>query len=160
NNTAANTGGAVYVGAGEGTTIVGSTLRGNTAREGGAIFNHRPLLIRDSTLSGNSTTLTGGPINTNLGGQLTLIHSTISGNSAAGIQTGGGIINVGIASVFGSTIAHNTAGTGGGFTQAGGEVRFENTIIANNTATVTAGAPYSPNVSGTIISDGYNLISD
>jgi len=79
----------------------------------------------------------GGGINTN--GNLTVINSTISGNTAP-INFGGGIYSNGNLTLVGSTITGNTAGTtGGGMYLSGGTVAITNSTISGNTALSDSG---------------------
>lgn len=167
-------------------SIIGSTINGNTAQQlyggiynggtllidksvisenkilgsngdGGGLFNLGTTIITASTISGNRATR-GGGINNNGGtnndrGRLSIINSTISGNTAT---TGGGIYTViGIVSLSNSTIAFNSANSGGGIGSFNTALDARNTIIARN-----AGATSAPDISGTIKSNGYNLIGN
>ncbi len=92
-------------------SVVGSTISGNAAVNGGGIANGGPdtLSLTNDTITGNSVTGTGGGLYDN--GTSTLINCTVTGNSAAG---GGGIANVGGTVFIGNTIvAANTASSGG-----------------------------------------------
>jgi len=110
----------------------------------------------------NSGFVGGGGIG-NGGATVNISNSTISGNSS-GCNCGGG----GIATIFGGvtnlrnvTIANNnaSAGPGGGIISslpvsgaALGTTNLSNTIVADNTATA------NPDVNGSIVSQGYNLV--
>jgi len=125
----------------------------------------------------------------NLGGTVTLLNSTISGNFGGAVAIGGGLFNAGGGTmhITNSTVSGNTSfgfvssaggaggihnddatvimtsstlsynsGQFGGFRNLGtGVVRARNTIIANNTR---PGSPWD--FSGTLTSEGYNLIGD
>jgi predicted outer membrane repeat protein len=91
---------------------------------------------------------------------LNLTNSTVSGNTAG--RNGGGIYASGTASdivtIVSSTIVNNRAVIdGGGLVRASttNPVNLRNTIIANNTDDGTA-----PDVSGSVVSQGYNLIEN
>jgi hypothetical protein len=100
----------------------------------------------------------------NAGGRLFLTNSTVSGNAADygggfGSSPGGGIYN---GSFFGgtvvltnSTVSNNRAtGKGGGlYHDNSGTITIGNTIIAENTSSTN-----EIDVSGTIVSQGFNLI--
>ena len=76
-------------------SIVGSTVSGNTADDGGGIRNNGNLVVSNSTLSDNDASARGGGIfsNTTLDGRsTTVVNSTISGNTA--VTVGGGIYNI------------------------------------------------------------------
>ena len=75
----------------------------------------------------------GGGIYVN-GGFLTLIHTTLSGNSAAGWPGGGGILAINSAgAVISSTISDNAAGFGGGIVCDTCNITFDHSIIFGNT---------------------------
>ena len=110
---------------------------------------------------------------------MTLINSTVSGNSALG--DGGGIFNSGTANLFNATITNNQAGSsgsgsfsgslgsgGGVFNGPGAKFNFQNSIIAGNLETVGIPAPPPINTTfvstpgecdGTINSIGNNLMT-
>jgi predicted outer membrane repeat protein len=133
------------------TTITGCVFSGNTAiGAGGAIFATGAMTISNDLFSGNSAAIGGAIANSST---LTLTNVILNGNSA---QFGGGIFNGGGSStIINATIAGNSATTqGGGIDIAGGTLNLENSIIANNTS------PSGPDIFGTAISQGYNLVKD
>src|SRR4030095_8011036 len=82
------------INSGKTASIIGLTLTGGSAANGGAIINDGALTIVNSTLSGNTATADGGAISTTATGTaLTLINTTVSGNNANG--NGGGVIVLG-----------------------------------------------------------------
>src|SRR5437868_1752099 len=87
---------------------------------GGVLNDHAPgssVTVINSTISGNSAGDAGGGIS-NEYGLLSIVNSTISGNSAQG---GGGIENFeGSVQIANSTISSNSAGSGGGIENVGG----------------------------------------
>ena len=147
-------------------SIVGSTVSGNSADDGGGIRNDGKLTVSSSTLSGNVASARGGGIfsNTDLTGMhtTTVVNSTISGNSAATV--GGGIYNIdGLAVIRHSTITNNGAlpskGSGvASFGDAATRTEFQSSIIAGNANSdvdlVTLGGPPV----NSMVSNGYNLI--
>ncbi|MDP9004074.1 MAG: hypothetical protein M3N12_04710, partial [Verrucomicrobiota bacterium] len=141
-------------------------VTGNKAQNGGGIFNSGTLTLNGSTLSGNSVSSnfvagSGGAI-FNFGATLTLINTTISGNSAIGpggnSDSGGGIFtNIGTVSLISCTITSNSGDLAGGMRNPnGGMVTLRNTIIALNTS---PGAS-APDFGGTLSSLGFNLIGN
>ena len=151
--------------------------------DGGGIFNTGTMNVRNSTISGNSVRDSnllfipagykienggGGIFNS---GTLTLDNSTISGNSVSGLSIyGGGILNKGKLTLAFSTFTLNSASNGGGVynspgytnlvlggTIPPGSTDVRNTIIASN---LNSASGVNPDVSGTFISNGYNLIGD
>ncbi|MEW5989035.1 MAG: choice-of-anchor Q domain-containing protein, partial [Chloroflexota bacterium] len=140
-------------------TITNSTLSGNSADDGGGILNiWGTATVSHSTLSGNSATGyygDGGGIYISYGGTLTVSYSTLSGNSAE--YRGGGIINYGTLTVSNSTLSGNSAAEGGGIYRSSDSftVSLQNTILADN-----ADSNAGPDCSGTLTSDGYNLLGN
>jgi len=137
-------------------SLTSSTASGNTARRGGGgIFNYGTLTLTNSTVTGNIASDAfgdgGGILNT---GTLTLTNSTVSGNTAR--RGGGGIYNADVASLSFSTITRNTshASAGGGILVEQGNLTLKGVILAGNTSESGIG----PECSGSLISQGYNLI--
>lgn len=97
----------------------------------------------------------GATINTQA--DVTIVNCTISGNTA--VRYGGGVAAAGtMTRIFSSTIAFNSAGdSGGGVNQRGASRTLEMSgcIVAGNSA--PAGCP---NVGGTWVSRGHNLLDD
>ena len=81
-------GGGIYVGESSRLTLVASVVAGNQAVLGGGIFNNGLLTLVRSTVSGNTSSDEGGGILSE-GQRLTIVRSTISGNRANGF--GGGV---------------------------------------------------------------------
>jgi len=116
-------------------TITNSTISDNTTFNGpgGGIYNQGPLTLTNSTVSGNKSSFVGGGIAIS-NGQANLTFCTIYGNLA--IRSGGGI-----------TISMSR-GTTPTF------LEMSNSIVAGNHAGTGL------DISGTLTSDGYNLIQD
>jgi hypothetical protein len=132
-------------------TLIGTTVSDNVAdgtgglltgcgTGGGIKVEQGPVVIINSTISGNSSKGNGGGIFLACKGTLNLTNSTISGNDATG-GSGGGICVRGAATVTSSTIANNRAAqTGGGvYVRGSGEsglvrgwLDMSNTIIGGN----------------------------
>ena len=119
----------------------------------GGIVNSGKLTVLNSTISGNSATENGGI--DNFFGTMTLVNSTISGNTA---KDDAGLINSGSLSVIDSTIAGNNAAyeDGGIYsnTSIGGLLMLEDTIVAGNTP--RAGG----DIVGVVVSQGNNVIGN
>ncbi len=132
-------------------TITDSTIRGNTALQGGGGIdnnNGAALTIAGSTISGNAAGNGGGVHNYN--GTVRVVSSTISGNAAG---TGGGLANNnGALTITGSTIAGNSANDGGGLFGGGTGFQMRNTILAGNMAGTDS------DLDGRLNSSGYNLV--
>ncbi len=124
-------GGAILIEANGIVSIARSTLRSNSAANGGAIYNSiGALTITDSTISGNTTAFLG-TVNVFIG-SATITNSTLSGNTAN--QRGGAFYNSnGTVAVTNTTITNNTAtSTVAGAYQSEGSLTIQNTILANN----------------------------
>ncbi len=117
-------------------TITNALIEGNTADEGGGVWNATGgvLFMKNVTLSGNSATNGDGGGLFNEGGDVTLRHVTVTGNSASGLA--GGVIH-----------------DGGAIT-----TNIGNSIIAGNSA--LGGSPDVTNKTGNITSAGGNIVED
>ncbi len=115
--------------------------------------------ISNNTRSGNS----GGAGIANAGGIVTVVNSTISSNTSSG--PGGGIYsNSSPVRLYNVTLSNNTSdsdadgvGDGGGIYVIGSGLTLRNTLIGGNfdNSPVTQ----HPDCSGSVTSEGYNLIS-
>lgn len=138
-NTAALSGGGLYVFANSTLTLNNSTLRDNkaTGTYGGGLYNAGAVSMDDVTLSGNRSTYGGGIWN-DIAANLWAWNSTIDGNSS--ISDGGGLLNFGTANLYNVTISHNVAGEGnesaalggGVFNNSGATLNTRNTLLAGN----------------------------
>ena len=138
-----------------------STVSGNTATygNGGGLYNTGTATVLNSTLLANNAeqgyrdfySRSGGAIGNQ--GTLTVTNCTISGNSA---NVGGGIDNSGLATVSDCTLFANSGFGGEIANEASGTLNLANTIAASTAPIIDASAP---DVSGTIVSKGHNLIS-
>jgi CSLREA domain-containing protein len=152
---------------GQALTLVDSRVDSNSG-PGITIFQGAALL-HGSEVSNNTTGGNGGGVQLNLGelpSSLTVVNSTISGNSATrdggGIYQGGGSV-----SLFNATITDNAAddngdglGDGGGiFVRDNLLAVARNSIIAGNSDESSSGT-LRPNCSGNLSGEGYNLIDD
>jgi hypothetical protein len=117
-------GAGIYQEFGSSLTIDHTLITGNTADEGGGVYNVQGVLtVINSTISGNT------------------VRPSIGQNAA-----GGAIANFGTLTVTSSTIDHNVGNAGGTVTAAGifsqgvNPATYRNTIIAQNTSTDASGA--------------------
>lgn len=140
--------------------ISDSTFRDNETHgnAGGAgILNgvfSSTMTVSNTTIAYNYADGAGGGVFNGGGGTLTLINTTVAFN--LGI-TGGGVWNGGTLTVLHSTVYSNVASAeGGGFYLPGGTLNLGHTLVAANASNVAVG----PDVSGTVNSLGYNLVSD
>ena len=156
-------GGGIYNN--EGTvTLTKSTIIGNTAKSyGGGVRNSGTLHLSSSTVSGNRTTLEpggnpiprGGGIYNESSGTVTIINSTVSGNTA--YDQGGGIYNENTLTVTYSTISGNEAAGGGGLFGIGGGIANFGTAELSSTL-ISDNSPRDCSRPGTSL--GHNLDSD
>jgi hypothetical protein len=133
------------------------TVSNNTTTQfGGGVYNlSASLTIVASTLAGNTAKYAGGIANyATLPGYVALTDSTLSGNTAT--IDGGGITNSGTASVVNTTIADNASASAGdlGGLSNNGTLQLKNTIIAGSASFANCGGP-TP-----VTSQGHNLSSD
>ena len=142
-NDASVLGGGVAVTTGS-LSVVSSTIAGNSAsvNGGGVAVTAGSLLVVSSTIAGNNASVNGGGVAAfGAASSLEVLNSTVSGNTATG--DGGGVYsqNAPVA-LSNSTVAFNTAGTGGGLgflaDDNGESLSLENSIVAANTATSAA----------------------
>ncbi|MDA3874927.1 MAG: PKD domain-containing protein [Kiritimatiellae bacterium] len=126
-------GGAIRQDSGD-TTITRCQISNSVAdTSGGAIvISSGPMIISDSTLSGNTANGVsgGGSLFNGVSGTLTIVNSTLSGNNA---PNGGAIINAGSLTLIQTTITGNRASdAAGGLGTPSGSIALFNSIIAGN----------------------------
>jgi hypothetical protein len=121
-----------------------ATLDGNGVGTTLTVAGAQTVVVRGLLITGGSgSTQGGGGIRTTGGATLTLVDSTITGNTSSG--AGGGIFtqNGTTLVVMGSTISANASTFPGGgifsFNGGGGTVLVEDSIIANNTTQSSGG---------------------
>jgi len=119
-------------------TIMNSTISNNFASQpGGAMEVEGTASLTNVTFSGNRTNEDGGAI-TVYSGDVSLNNVTITGNRADDDGSGG---------TYGGGIANN-----------GGAITIRNSILANNTVGAGSTDPDCSNASGSITSQGHNLV--
>ena len=118
-------------------------LLGNAAASGGGVaVITGNLSIVSSTIAGNDASAAGGGVAAlGTASSMVVLNSTLSGNTATGI--GGGVYSQNTPiTLSNSTVAFNTAGTGGGVgllaDDNGESLSLKNTILAANTAASAA----------------------
>lgn len=150
-----------------GTMLISSTTISGNIGEGGAFFgggirNDATLTITGSTISDNLSQGRGGGIH-HSAGTLTIMNTTIAGNTALGSLGGGGLrLDDGNISITNSTIVGNLDAAGSATSSAGGiaasssvdSLTLNNTIVAGNLA--TGGNP--ADIRGTVVSASNNFI--
>lgn len=149
----AHIGGGGVVNASSGTVnITNSTLSGNSSGRGGGIANEGTgaVNVNSCMLTNNSTGGHGGGIYLQ-NGITNVVNCTLSANSA---DEGGGIGAVGgTLNLSNSTLGGNAANSGGGMFKSTGTMNVRSSIIALNIAIGS-----SPDVQGTVVTGGFNLI--
>lgn len=162
NNTASLSAGGALRNQGTIDSISGTTFEGNTAGNGGALWNGAGgtiTNITDTTFTGNKSTnaVVGGGAITNAGVIKAINATTFTGNTAAG--NGGAIYNVvsggGQASIAlsNTTFTDNTAGKLGGAIYNDGSLSFTGTnTFSGNTAAGAANDIY--NAGSITVADG------
>lgn len=152
-NNAGFSGGGIYT---ETTfRLISSTVSNNASAGGsGGIHNMGTLTIISSTIHDNSASKGGGGIG-NYAGAL-LNTSTVSGNTS--VFGGGGIKNAGKTTLIRCTVAFNESDSSGGGFASFDSLLFNNTLIGNNMADGQGDEIFK--VSGSVISQGHNLVRD
>ena len=143
NNTSNNTGGGVEVGPPSTVNINRCLISGNSAVNGGAIYNGGTVAVLTSTISGNSSSGSGGAIMNqgnlfNPSPPITLTDTTVTNNRSNSDNVGGEV--------------------GGGIFRMSGPVTLHNTIVAGN---FRGGSPSTTadDFSGAVdLSSSFNLI--
>ena len=186
NGFSSSMGGGIYNSYGS-LTLNDSIVNSNVSNwMGGGIYNLGTLTINTTTISGNSAGVVGnsgggggGGIE-NDGGSVTLNNSLVAGNFILGSYSGSGINTFGTVILNNSTVSGNTGGDGVGISTFVGAIALNNSTISNNQSygikilggsvtlqnTIVArngryGDCYNDiSYSGTVISQGYNLIGD
>jgi hypothetical protein len=141
-------------------TITDSMISDNTG--GSGVWNSGQMTLSGSTISGNTTPFEGGGLRIDYG-DTNVVNCTFSGNMSG--MSGGGISVSGVSASVNSieltsvTITNNTATTAGGLEapttiQGTPLALLRNTLIAGNSAGI------GPDVTGVVVSVGYNLIGD
>jgi hypothetical protein len=126
------TGGGLDVGPGVSMTLANSAVSENTAFQGpgGGIVNGGMLTLVNTSVAGNSTAYQGGGIDNY--GSLVVDHSTVLFNTAS--TFGGGIDSYGTLTIVDSLIAANSANTNAGGIFFGGTMLLSRSTVSGNTA--------------------------
>ncbi|MCD0458259.1 choice-of-anchor Q domain-containing protein [Roseiconus lacunae] len=147
-NAAPGNGGGLHISGNGVVTIHQSSVSDNAAIEGGGLWNSPSgtLTVSDSSIINNSAVRGGGLFSeVSTTGVTTVVQSTFTDNIADGDEAtdgGGGIHNLGLMSVTGSSLTGNTAtgtsGSGGGVANAG-TLSITASDISANTANRAGG---------------------
>ena len=135
-------GGGIQVDQGASVTLEESTILNSRASDaGGAIYNAGSLIVRRSTISGNtSTNREGGGIHNTSTGSVLIEDSTISGS--VNHRVGGGLYNAGTAHVWRSTLSGNRADHAGGGISNAGDLYLDDSALLDNRAVSHVEAVY------------------
>jgi hypothetical protein len=137
------------------TTLSGGAAAGDGARPGGGVFNDGALTLINSTVSGNSAGTYGGGVSNT--GTMTLTNSTVSGNSA---RYGGGVLSAGTLTVTNSTVSDNSAFSDGGGVFTSGTLTLDQSLVSGNSASSQGPEVFNSvfqTFPGTVITNGFNL---
>lgn len=150
-------------------TLTNDRIINNQAYTTGGIQNNGVATISNSTVSDNQSGSNAGGIENN--GSLTLTKSLVSTNKSACASAG--IQNLSALRIENSTVSDNISGLGGctgeGIYNAGELYLFNATVtnnsggiggVRNNSGTVYIRNTILQDCSGTVISQGYNLIQN
>ncbi len=120
-------------------TLNGVTISGNSATDGGGIYNAGTLTATDVNLVKNSATDGGGIDNT---GTLTLSEVEIVNNAAS--HDGGGLLNHGTANLTNCNLAANSAGSEGGGVFNDGIAALTDCNVTGSSAVIGGGIYEAP----------------
>jgi hypothetical protein len=99
---------------------------------GAGIWNLGALILANSTVSSNTSEELGGGIgNGSSIATLTLVNSTLFGNTAESGPGGGILMEAGAATLINDTISGNIAESGSGIAGGGGILSASNTLVAD-----------------------------
>jgi CSLREA domain-containing protein len=155
-NTAGNGGGVFNQGI---SSVIDSTISDNfSSSPGGGLWNGETLYVKRSAIIRNTTNsyLGGGGILNRESAGVSIENCDVSANNAVG--SGGGVNNQGLMFAVNSTIVDNTistSGTGGGITGGGGLTMGNSIVFRNRNSSYDSP---SADISGTFTSRGHNLV--
>jgi CSLREA domain-containing protein len=134
-------GGGLWASSAGSVTINESAISDNDGSAGAGMRVNTPMIVNDSTISGNSSAGAGlgGGIWVETG-NLALNRSSVSGNVTGGMG-GGLVVQNGAATVTNSTIANNFAAGHGGNIWSTNTLNLRSSTIANGTADSDNAAP-------------------
>jgi hypothetical protein len=136
-------GGGIGISSGAKTTLIDSTVSGNSASNGGglAMTNAQLTQVNGSVISGNTASASGGGIYVyGIPTSVTLTDSAVSGNAAAGAGAGGIQIATGSVTLTRTSVTGNTGTVGGVWTSSRAEVlALAESAVTGNIGTVDAG---------------------
>jgi hypothetical protein len=122
---------------------------------GGGVQNDGTLDLLHTTVSGNTSTAGGGIVNFG-GASMRIFDCSITGNTATGINGGGGIFNGGDFTAEVSDISNNSAIDGGGV-NTGGNFTMIGATIDGNTASNVGGGIYMRFGASVLLQEGSTI---
>ncbi len=134
----------------------GVNILNSPGESGGAIYNVGIAIILDSTFVGNIASQSAGAIANSYGGMMTITNSTISANSTtlSGIASGAAIMNSGNLHISYTTITSNAGTTSGAVWSATDTIEITNSIIAGNLPQNCSYPATSPTAGPNLDNDG------
>ncbi len=145
NNVATVYGGGISNNGTTSATVTGSTFTGNTAQDGGGVYNYpsagTTFTLTDCNFFNNTAAGNGGGL-ANLRSNTTITNCSFDGNTALdNSRGGGGIYNVAaVLSLNNCTFTANTANNGGGmYNFNGASMAVSSSTFSGNTATLNGG---------------------
>jgi hypothetical protein len=146
-------GGGIFVETGGVLGLFDSAVSGNSAQIAGGIYSSGTVIVHRCLIDSNSGGVTGGALaNVGSAHEMTVAHSTITGNSAS---SAGAVYNEGTLLLVNDTISGNTGtqAVNGILNTAQGTVRVINTIIGRDTA-------LGNTLQGAFVSGGNNIVTN
>ena len=131
-------GGAAFQGPGQ---ISFTTMTGNGANGGGALYANAFIPVDHSTFTNNISQF-GGAVYIDADGSLQLNTSTLSHNSVPGTEKGGALANLGTLKSTDTTFSDNRAGRGGAIFNSG-SIEINLAKIVNNESVALGGGIYN-----------------
>lgn len=128
--------------------VTGLTFTNGENLPAGGILNHGRMTLTNVVVTNNIGDQAAGGIGNDIDGTLTMIRTTVSANQSSGIAgRGGGLFNVGVASIRSCTISGNTSPVGGGIENSG-IMDIRNSDLIGNTSSSVGGALDNRSISG------------
>jgi len=130
------------IGVGSMVALAGVTITNGNNAKGGGIINSGVLTVVESTITGNTAGSSGGGIYNNVGSKVSMYGCTITVNSSLGslLTGGGGIYNDGIFATTNCVIVANSACFIGGGILNLGSFTITNCLLAANSGGLQGGA--------------------
>lgn len=149
NSSAESFGGAIYNDTSGVATVSNCLFTSNTAVSGGAIYNKNLFTLLDSKIKKNESTQDGAGIYNDSTGSFVARNVHVRDNVTIAGE-GGGMYNLGTATIINGHIKYNSSSRGGGFanitpafmgfaTSSGATLSITNSLVKHNVATSSGG---------------------